>query len=82
MPDKETIYALWSFFILHAIVAITAALFLIIINLLTYKHHLWFALPVLIWAIIIGLHYLLNKMIIRGTFQEFKNKLIKKLNQD
>lgn len=79
--EKETTYSLWMFFIVHAVIAAVANIFLILINLLTYPKALWFPLPLLIWGLIVYIHYQLTKLAIQGYFQDLKNNLVEKLNQ-
>jgi hypothetical protein len=79
--EKETIYALWMFFIAHVVVAAIANIFFILVNILTYPRELWFPLPLIIWGLIIFIHYQLTKLAIQGYFQDLKNNLVEKLNQ-
>jgi len=80
--EKETIYSLWTFFIIHAVIAAITNLFLFIINLLTFPraHSIWFPLPLLIWGLIVFAHYYLTKLTIQGYFHKLKEQMIEKLN--
>ncbi len=78
--DKESIYSIWTFFIIHAVIAATTCFFFLIINLLTYPKALWFHIPLLAWAFILVLHYYFNILYINGVFKNLSNQLIERLN--
>ena len=79
--EKETVYSLWMFFIVHAVIAAVANIFFILVNILTYPRELWFPLPLIIWGLILFIHYQLTKLAIQGYFQRLKDDLVEKLNQ-
>lgn len=79
--EKETVYALWMFFITHVVIAAVANIFFILVNILTYPRELWFPLPLIVWGLIIFIHYQLTKLAIQGYFKDLKNNLVEKLNQ-
>lgn len=81
--EKETIYSLWTFFIIHAVIAAITNFLFLFINLITFPkaHSIWFIWPLLIWGLIIFGHYQLTKLIIKGYFHNLKDNLIEKLNK-
>jgi hypothetical protein len=79
--DKNTLNLLWSLFILHAVICIVANFLLLFINLIGDFRHPWFFWPLIIWGLILYGHFRLNKLIIRGFFQEQWEQLIEKLSK-
>lgn len=79
--DQKSAYPLWLFFIIHAIVFAIANFFLLIINLIGSPFQLWFFAPLIVWGLVLDLHYQINKLIIKGFFSDLKNKVLEKLNQ-
>lgn len=68
----------WGLFFLHvAIYSLTNLLFLII-NMTGSRQYLWFIYPVILWGIVLALHYGLVRFALSGRLQQYWENLLKR----
>jgi len=79
--EQETKYSLWTFFIIHLILYSVVNLFFLIVNLATYPKALWVYIPMLVWGVLLGFHYWINKLAVRGIFTQIQERLINKFSK-
>jgi uncharacterized oligopeptide transporter (OPT) family protein len=65
-------------FYIHLAVYILVDILLIIINLLTSPHYLWFIWPLMGWGIGIFLHGMVTFLFLGRRFSEIKDRMIEK----
>jgi hypothetical protein len=79
MLSKEVSWTLWGFFLAHAALFVCTNIGLLILNLLAFSGELWFLYVLVCWALLLALHYYLNKLLISGFFLKIRDKILDRL---